>query len=128
MLLRPQCSLKSKRITKNVIIRKLYKAVKNIENTIMIIGIDDTDSNEGMCTTYLGAILLEELQMYGTIETLPFLVRLNPSIPYKTRGNAAIALKLKTNCPEKVTAYILSRIEELAHMDCEKTNPGVVFI
>ena len=94
----------------------------------MIIGIDDTDSNEGMCTTYLGALLLEELQIYGIVETLPFLVRLNPTIPYKTRGNAAIALKLKTNCPEKAIAYILSRIEELAHMDCEKTNPGVVFI
>lgn len=94
----------------------------------MIIGIDDTDSNEGMCTTYLGALLLEELQEYGNIETLPLLVRLNPTIPYKTRGNAAVALKLKTDCPEKVIAHVTSRIEELAHMECEKTNPGTVFV
>ncbi len=94
----------------------------------MIIGIDDTDSNEGMCTTYLGALLLEELQKYGNIETLPLLVRLNPTIPYKTRGNAAVALKIKTDCPEKVIAHVTSRIEELARMECEKTNPGVVFI
>lgn len=94
----------------------------------MIIGIDDTDSNEGMCTTYLGALLLEELQEYGNIETLPLLVRLNPTIPYKTRGNAAVALKLKTDCPEKVIAHVTSRIEELARMECEKTNPGAVFI
>jgi len=94
----------------------------------MIIGIDDTDSNEGMCTTYLGALLLEELQEYGNIETLPILVRLNPTIPYKTRGNAAVALKLKTDCPEKVIAHVTSRIEELARMECEKTNPGAVFI
>ncbi len=94
----------------------------------MIIGIDDTDSNEGMCTTYLGALLLEELQEYGTAETLPLLVRLNPTIPYKTRGNAAVALKLKTDCPEKVIAHVTSRIEELARMECEKTNPGSVFI
>ena len=94
----------------------------------MIIGIDDTDSNEGMCTTYLGALLLEELQEYGTVEALPLLVRLNPTIPYKTRGNAAVALKLKTDCPEKVIAHVTSRIEELAHMECEKTNPGAVFI
>jgi tRNA(Ile2)-agmatinylcytidine synthase len=94
----------------------------------MIIGIDDTDSNEGMCTTYLGALLLEELQKYGSIETLPLLVRLNPTIPYKTRGNAAVALKLKTDCPEKVIAHVISRIEELARMECEKTNPGAVFI
>ncbi len=94
----------------------------------MIIGIDDTDSSEGMCTTYLGALLLDELQAYGTVEALPFLVRLNPTIPYKTRGNAAVALKLKTCFPEKVIAHVLSRIEELARMECEKTNPGAVFI
>jgi len=94
----------------------------------MIIGIDDTDSNEGMCTTYLGALLLEELQAYGTVETLPLLVRLNPTIPYKTRGNAAVSLKLKTDFPEKVIAHVVSRIEELARMECEKTNPGAVFV
>lgn len=94
----------------------------------MIIGIDDTDSNEGMCTTYLGALLLEELQVYGAVETLPLLIRLNPTIPYKTRGNAAVAMKLKTDCPEKVIAHVVSRIEEFARMECEKTNPGVVFI
>ncbi len=49
----------------------------------MIIGIDDTDSSEGMCTTYLGALLLDELQAYGTVEALPLLVRLNPTIPIK---------------------------------------------
>jgi tRNA(Ile2)-agmatinylcytidine synthase len=94
----------------------------------MIIGIDDTDSNEGMCTTYLGALLLDELQAYGTVETLPLLIRLNPTIPYKTRGNAAVALKLKTDCPEKVIAHVVSRIEKFARMECEKTNPGAVFI
>lgn len=94
----------------------------------MIIGIDDTDSNEGMCTTYLGALLLEELQAYGTVEPLPLLVRLNPTIPYKTRGNASVALEIRTDFPEKVISHVVSRIEELARMDCEKTNPGAVFI
>lgn len=94
----------------------------------MIIGIDDTDSNEGMCTTYLGALLLDELQAYGTVEVRPLLIRLNPTIPYKTRGNAAVALKLKTDCPEKVIAHVVSRIDEFARMECEKTNPGAVFI
>lgn len=94
----------------------------------MVIGIDDTDSNEGMCTTYLGALLLDELKAYGTVEALPMLVRLNPTIPYKTRGNAAVALKLKTCFPEKVIIHVLSRIEKLARMECEKTNPGAVFI
>ena len=94
----------------------------------MIIGIDDTDSTEGMCTTYLGALLLEELQAYGTVESFPLLIRLNPTIPFKTRGNAAIALRFKTDFPEKVIEHVVSRIEEFAHLECEKTNPGVVFI
>jgi tRNA(Ile2)-agmatinylcytidine synthase len=94
----------------------------------MIIGIDDTDSNEGMCTTYLGALLMEELQAFGRCETPPILVRLNPTIPYKTRGNAAVALKLRTSFPEKVMALVISRIGELARLDCENTNPGAVFI
>lgn len=94
----------------------------------MIIGIDDTDSNEGMCTTYLGALLLEELQAFGIVEKPPLLVRLNPSIPHKTRGNAAVALRLETGYPEKVMDHVSSRIEEFARLDCEKTNPGAVFI
>jgi tRNA(Ile2) C34 agmatinyltransferase TiaS len=39
----------------------------------MLIGIDDTDSREGMCTTYLGALLMEELRQYGSIMELPCL-------------------------------------------------------
>lgn len=117
-------------MTKNIVIRNGFAENKTEKTGTrkMIIGIDDTDSNEGMCTTYLGALLLEELQAYGAIETFPLLVRLNPTIPYKTRGNAAVALKLKTACPEKVIAHVISRIEELARIECEKTNPGVVFI
>ncbi len=94
----------------------------------MIIGIDDTDSNEGMCTTYLGALLLEELQAFGEVEKPPLLVRLNPTIPHKTRGNAAVALRLETCYPEKVMDRVISRIEEFARFECEKTNPGAVFI
>ncbi|MBC8520656.1 MAG: DNA-binding protein, partial [Methanomicrobia archaeon] len=48
----------------------------------MIIGIDDTDSRKGMCTTYLCAVLVDEFkkQGYGEVST-PRLVRLNPCIP-----------------------------------------------
>ncbi|WP_292486741.1 tRNA(Ile)(2)-agmatinylcytidine synthase [Methanohalobium sp.] len=94
----------------------------------MIIGIDDTDSREGMCTTYLGAILIEELTVFGSIRGYPILVRLNPTIPYKTRGNAAIAIQIDTKYPDKVIEHVISKIESLAEMQSEKTNPGVVFL
>ena len=94
----------------------------------MIIGIDDTDSRDGMCTTYLCAVLLDELQAYGSIIGLPILMRLNPTIPYKTRGNASVAININTDHPQKVMEHVISRIESLAEMASETTNPGVAFI
>ena len=51
----------------------------------MIIGIDDTDSVDGMCTTYLTAVLIDQVKELGTIKGMPHLIRLNPNIKYKTR-------------------------------------------
>lgn len=58
------------------------------------IGIDDTDSPRGGCTTWVLTELLalardEEVDLIGE----PRLVRLNPNIPWKTRGNAALAAR-----------------------------------
>ncbi len=94
----------------------------------IIIGIDDTDSREGMCTTYLGALLVDELSAFGNPVGDPLLVRLNPTIPYKTRGNASIAMCFNCNDPGKLIEHVVSRISSLSRMECENTNPGVVFI
>ncbi|MFQ5888104.1 MAG: tRNA(Ile2) 2-agmatinylcytidine synthetase, partial [Candidatus Hydrothermarchaeales archaeon] len=59
------------------------------------IGLDDTDSKEGMCTTYLGALLKDELADFSKILSLK-LVRLNPNIEWKTRGNGSIGLAVET--------------------------------
>jgi tRNA(Ile2)-agmatinylcytidine synthase len=61
----------------------------------MRLGVDDTDGPEGGCTTHL----LTELVALGRSEGLdvlgePNLVRLNPNVPWKTRGNAALAVTL----------------------------------
>jgi len=58
------------------------------------LGIDDTDSPEGGCTTWVLTELLalareEDVDLIGE----PQLVRLNPNIPWKTRGNAALAAR-----------------------------------
>lgn len=104
-----------------------YRSMKENCKKI-IIGIDDTDSREGMCTTYLGALLMEELCAFGSPAGEPLLVRLNPTIPYKTRGNAAVALCFESDEPEKIIEHVVSRISSMARMECENTNPGVVFI
>ena len=55
------------------------------------IGIDDTDSIKGGCTTWLATEIIAELAEFNLIGP-PRLVRLNPNVPWKTRGNAAVAL------------------------------------
>jgi tRNA(Ile2)-agmatinylcytidine synthase len=89
----------------------------------MLVGIDDTDSLNGMCTTYLAALLVEKLKVTG----FPRLIRLNPNIPYRTRGNGAIALNVEGS-PEKTKKIVLEMVEKYARMEDENTNPGVVFI
>jgi len=95
----------------------------------MIIGIDDTDSRKGMCTTYLCAVLVDELKKYGGVST-PRLVRLNPCIPYKTRGNGAVSFEIwvTEGKVEEVKEAVKDRVSELSELSEEGTNPGVVFI
>ncbi len=59
----------------------------------MYLAVDDTDSIQGMCTTYLVTELLRSLPDLDLIG-LPRLVRLNPAVPWKTRGNGAICLRI----------------------------------
>src|SRR3990170_6298577 len=55
------------------------------------LGVDDTDSVSGMCTTYLATELVRRLPF--DLLGYPRLVRLNPNVPWKTRGNGAICLR-----------------------------------
>ncbi|RLF42584.1 MAG: DNA-binding protein, partial [Thermoplasmata archaeon] len=62
---------------------------------VLWIGIDDTDSKDGGCTTYLGYRTICRLIKEGyDIIGYPRLVRLNPNIPWKTRGNGAISFRI----------------------------------
>ena len=54
------------------------------------IGIDDTDSVKGGCTTWLATEIIKELSDFDLIGS-PRLVRLNPNVPWKTRGNGAVS-------------------------------------
>ena len=58
----------------------------------MWIGFDDTDSLQGGCTTYVATEVIRKMK-YDLIG-FPRLVRLNPNVPWKTRGNGAIALQV----------------------------------
>lgn len=92
---------------------------------MIFIGMDDTDSRQGMCTTYLAAVLHERLARFGMVG-YPRLIRLNPNIKYKTRGNAALCLMLNNGPVEEVERIVLDAVNEYARFEDENTNPGVV--
>jgi tRNA(Ile2)-agmatinylcytidine synthase len=92
----------------------------------MFVGIDDTDSERGLCTTYLAAVLMDRLQAHGEIKGLPKLIRLNPCARYKTRGNAALAFELQSDRPEEVRDVALRTLLELSDFSGGNTNPGLV--
>lgn len=94
----------------------------------MIVGIDDTDSaTRGMCTTYLAAVVAERVSGFARVRDR-LLVRLNPDVEHKTRGNAALALHVETDAPERVESAVVDAVEEHAVFEDAKTNPGVGFL
>jgi tRNA(Ile2)-agmatinylcytidine synthase len=92
---------------------------------VTVIGIDDTDSRQrGMCTTYLAADLAARIErMDGTVDRT-VLVRLNPAVEYKTRGNAALAVHC--DLPAEQALDLAAPQLDRAETDDERTNPGLV--
>ncbi|MDD1734488.1 MAG: DUF1743 domain-containing protein, partial [Methanothrix sp.] len=92
----------------------------------MFIGIDDTDSEKGLCTTYLAAVLMERLRPLGDVVGWPRLIRLNPCARFKTRGNAALAFQLESERVDEVRDRALKTLLELSDFSGATTNPGLV--
>lgn len=60
--------------------------------TVMFVAVDDTDSMKGNCTTFLATEIIREFSDLDLIGN-PRLVRLNPAVPWKTRGNGALTMR-----------------------------------
>ncbi|OUJ18132.1 tRNA(Ile2) 2-agmatinylcytidine synthetase, containing Zn-ribbon and OB-fold domain TiaS [Methanonatronarchaeum thermophilum] len=85
------------------------------------LGIDDTDSHDGMCTTYLASTIIDNVE--GVFQ-LPELIRLNPNIPWKTRGNGALAIRGQVDNYRLFKKNVIKLVEELRE---PTSNTGVVF-
>ena len=97
------------------------------KSKIIHIGIDDTDSPKGMCTTFLSYEIVKFLEKQK-VEMLdyPSLIRFNPNIPWKTRGNGAVRLTIKTVNPQKIKNKIMQFV--VNYSDTKNgANPGLVF-
>jgi tRNA(Ile2)-agmatinylcytidine synthase len=92
---------------------------------VTVIGIDDTDSRErGMCTTYVAARLAEGVRAAGGTVERTLLVRLNPAVEHKTRGNAALAVHC--DLPSATARDLAADALERAETADPRTNPGAV--
>ena len=96
-------------------------------NTVLHVGIDDTDSPKGMCTTFLSYKIVKFLEDQN-IEFIdyPSLIRFNPNIPWKTRGNGAVHLTIKTKNPKKIKKKITQFVANYSDTK-NGANPGLVF-
>ena len=105
----------------------MYQILILKNSTILHIGIDDTDSPKGMCTTFLSYKIVKFLEKQK-IEFVdyPSLIRFNPNIPWKTRGNGAVRLTIKTRNPNKIKKEIIQFITNYSDTK-NGANPGLVF-
>lgn len=95
--------------------------------TRLCVGFDDTDSPKGMCTTYLAYKIVDALKKENTeFIDYPRLIRFNPNIPWKTRGNGAVGLEVKTNNPSKIKKIVKNLFKKYSDLK-NGANPGLVF-
>src|SRR6056297_1964866 len=78
-----------------------------------------------MCTTYVAARLAERVREHGGHVERLLLVRLNPAVEHKTRGNAALAVHCDLE-PGRTFDLATGLVDAHAETDDERTNPGVV--
>jgi len=106
--------------------RETSLAADRLAHPVTVIGVDDTDSRErGMCTTYLAARIAERVAAAGGSVDERLLVRLNPAVERKTRGNAALAIHTDLDA-DRAADIARDELEPLAETDDPRTSPGLV--
>ncbi len=96
---------------------------------LLHIAFDDTDSRAGRCTTHLAFRVAGELkrEMGAELVDYPLLIRLNPNIPWKTRGNGAVCLRARVRDAGRAIDYVRQAVEEGSAIG-SGANPGVAFL
>jgi len=97
------------------------------KSKIIRLALDDVDSPNYGCTTYALSLIIKKLiQERVRFLDYPHLVRLNPNIPWKTRGNGSVALILECDDPE----YVLDVAKEVVYENYLKaggdSTPAIV--
>jgi len=78
------------------------------------------------CTTYIAAILIDRLLKTSSFIDYPNLIRLNPNIPWKSRGNAAVCLRFESDCDaEELLGMATDYVEKYRDREDPKNQPGI---
>jgi tRNA(Ile2)-agmatinylcytidine synthase len=98
---------------------------------VVTLSFDDIDYLEGGCTTHFtGLFLINLLKRNYRLADYPGLVRLNPAIPWKTRGNAATFIRVYVNDEvegEDLFELAINLVSEYCSERREKDKgPGIV--
>ncbi|AFZ70330.1 putative DNA-binding protein containing a Zn-ribbon domain [Caldisphaera lagunensis DSM 15908] len=99
-------------------------------NNIISISFDDIDSQYGGCTTHFTGIFFNEIKNKVKLIDYPLLIRLNPGIPWKTRGNASTALRFIYDDPKEIFEIAKNLVDEYTNPRPPLPNkkPGIVMI
>lgn len=100
----------------------------------ILVGLDDIDSYDGGCTTHFATSVVEKIiNLNGIVMDYPRLIRLNPDVPWRTRGNGAVALE--AYIPKKNLIYLLNWIRRYLdyYLELEdgfrvETQPGILVL
>jgi len=103
----------------------------SIVTSVLHVGIDDTDSPRKGCTTYVAALLVDKLAKSGCVFVdYPNLIRLNPNVPWKTRGNGAVCLRFV--CTEQRTGQVMKSIISIVRRNSDlthkKADPAIAYL
>ena len=86
----------------------------------MYIAVDDTDSMRGNCTTFLATEIIRELMGDFDLIGNPRLVRLNPAVPWKTRGNGSLVMRFGKGKGEKHLIGNIDGCDLYCYDDCDE--------
>lgn len=101
-----------------------------LNTTSLDIGIDDTDSLKGGCTTHVAYEIVKGIRQTFDIMPIeyPYLVRLNPNFPRKTKGNGAIKISYPIGDNvhiDRLVDFIEETVSRNSHVQERDTNPAV---
>lgn len=94
----------------------------------MFVAVDDTDSMKGNCTTFLATEIIREFMDDLDLIGNPRLVRLNPAVPWKTRGNGSLVMRFgKGTGPKRFIGRIGDR-DVFCYGRCTSFEPDPVMM